>query len=281
MLILTLSCAMGAFSTIGILIPNGLTSGGITGVARILQGFINIEFSILYYIGSLIILVVCALLLGIKEARKIVLLAIMFPAFLLLFEKFSITLLEEKDVLLAAIYCGIFTGISSGLAFTRGYSFGGTDTIAKIIQKKMVPHIGLSKILLAIDAIIIISSGILFGRNIALYALITQVILAKTIDFVMYGIETKTVQMEVITDKYQEVAEYILHEVSRGVSSVSIKGEYSKVPRQKIVTICSPRESMIIKRFIAEVDQDAFVTIIPVSSVWGKGQGFRDILKEE
>lgn len=274
-------CALGAFSTIGILIPNGLTTGGVTGAVRILQNFINIDFSILYYAGSFIILSVCALLLGVKEARKILLLSLMYPAFLFLFERFPITLLEQKDIILAAIYCGVFSGICSGLVFTRGYSFGGSDTVAKIIQKKLLPHIGLSKILLVIDAIVIISSGILFGRNIALYALVTQVIFSKTVDYVMYGFETKAVQVEIITNKHQEVVDYILHEVSRGVSNLTIKGGYTQTSRQKLVTICSPRESMLIKQFVAKVDRDAFVTVIHVDSVWGNGEGFRDILKEE
>ena len=145
-------------------------------MVRIIQGFVDIEFSILYYAFAFAILVICAILLGLKEARKILLLTILYPSILFLFEQFHFTLLEEKDLFLAAIYCGVLGGICSGLVFTRGYSFGGTDTIAKIIQKKAMPHVGLSQILLVIDACVIIGSGFLFGRNIALYALVTQVI---------------------------------------------------------------------------------------------------------
>jgi uncharacterized membrane-anchored protein YitT (DUF2179 family) len=153
-------CALGAFSSICIMIPNGLTSGGITGLCRILQETTGINFSILYYCCAFLILVICGILLGIGEARKILLLTILYPGFLFLFEQFDITLLEEKDVILAAIYCGVFAGASTGLIFTRGYSFGGTDTIAKIIKKKLLPQMGISKILLVIDAVIIIASGL-------------------------------------------------------------------------------------------------------------------------
>lgn len=277
MIFILTGCTAGAFSTICILIPNGLTSGGVTGTVRILQNFVDINFSILYYAGSLIILTVCALLLGLQEAKKIVLLTILFPTFLFLFEQLNFSLLEEKDIILAAIYCGVFSGICSGLVFTRGYSFGGSDTVAKIIQKKLFPHLGLSKILLVIDAFVIIMSGILFGRNIALYALVTQVIFSKTVDFVMYGFETKAVQVEIITEKHEEITDFILVEVNRGVSNVTITGAYTKTPRQKIITICSPRESMLIKQHVAKVDRDAFVTVIHVDTVWGKGQGFTTI----
>ncbi|HVI42653.1 MAG TPA: YitT family protein [Anaerovoracaceae bacterium] len=280
LLFIIAGCSISAFSTIGILIPNGLTSGGITGMVRIVQGFVSVNFSILYYAFAFTVLVICAILLGLKEARKIVLLTILYPSILFVFEHFHFSLLEEKDLFLAAIYCGVLGGICSGLVFYRGYSFGGTDTIAKIIQKRLMPHVGLSQILLVIDAIVIIGSGFLFGRNIALYALVTQVIFSKTVDYVMYGFDTKAVQLEIITNKHDEVADYILNEISRGVSNVTVTGEYTKVEREKIITICSPRESMLIKKFVAKKDKEAFVTVIHVDNVWGNGEGFTDILKE-
>lgn len=280
LLFIVAGCSISAFSTIGILIPNGLTSGGITGMVRIIQGFIDIDFSVLYYGFAIAILVVCAILLGLREARKILLLTILYPSILFIFEQFNFSLLEEKDLFLAAIYCGVLGGICSGLVFSRGYSFGGTDTIAKIIQKRMMPHVGLSQILMVIDACVIIGSGFLFGRNIALYALVTQVIFSKTVDFVMYGFDTKAVQLEIITSKHDEVAQYILNDINRGVTNVTVTGEYTKKSREKIVTICSPRESMLIKKYVAKKDKDAFVTVIHVDTVWGNGEGFSDIMKE-
>lgn len=267
-------CALGAFSTIGILIPNGLSSGGITGICRILQEPTGIDFSILYYGFTLLILIICAIILGVREARKIVLLSVVFPAFLFLFENLNITLLEEKDIILAAIYCGVFTGISIGLLFTRGFSLGGTDTVAKIIKTKLFPHVGISKILLVIDAAIILASGVFFGRNIALYALVTQIIFSRVVEYVMYGFETKVVQVEIITNKHEEVAGFILHEIQRGVSNVKVIGEYTKTPRKKIITLCSPRESMLIRQYVAKEDKEAFVTVIRVETVWGLGEGF-------
>ena len=144
--LILVGCCLGAFATVGIMIPNGLTSGGITGIVRILQNYVNIDFSIMYYIGAFMILILCAILLGFKEARKIVLLTILYPATLFVFERFDFQLLEQKDMILAAIYCGVFSGVCSGLVISRGYSFGGSDTVAKIIQKKFLPYVDLSRI---------------------------------------------------------------------------------------------------------------------------------------
>lgn len=280
LLFIVIGCSISSFSTIGILLPNGLTSGGITGMVRIVQQILPLDFSTLYYGFAITILIICGILLGLKEARKIMLMTIVYPSILFVFEHFNFSLLEEKDLFLAAIYCGVLGGICSGLVFSRGYSFGGTDTIAKIIQKRMMPHVGLSQILMVIDAVVIIGSGFLFGRNIALYALVTQVIFSKTVDYVMYGFDTKAVQLEIITSKHDIVADYILNDISRGVTNVEVTGAYTQTPRKKIVTICSPRESMLIRKFVAKKDKNAFVTVVHVDSVWGNGEGFSDILKD-
>jgi uncharacterized membrane-anchored protein YitT (DUF2179 family) len=203
--------------------------------------------------------------------------AILFPTVLLLFEYFDFRLLEEKDMILAAIFCGVFTGICSGIIFWRGYSFCGTDAVAKIFKKKFFPSIPLSQILLVIDAVIIICSAFVFGRNIALYALITQVIFTKTVDFILFGFETKIVQLEIITKHTEEVTSYIMDDLARGVSEVVITGAYTKTEYKKLITLCSPRESMLIKKFVAALDNKAFVTVIHVNSVWGHGEGFSDI----
>lgn len=272
-----IGCTIGGFSLTAILIPNGLSSGGITGIVRMIQNFIYVDFSILFYIGTLIIIVLVAIFLGFREVRKVLLISIIFPAVLMIFEQFDFKLLEEKDIILAAIFCGILSGIASGLFFYRGYSFAGTDAIAKIIRRKFLPHMSLSQILLFVDGLIILSSAFVFGRNIALYALITQIIFAKTVDYVIYGFETKFVQLEIITAAPEAVISYIMGDISRGVTSMEVTGEYTKEKRNKLITLCSPRESMLIKKFVSETDKMAFVTVVHVDTVWGRGEGFNDI----
>ena len=274
---LIVASAVGAFSLTAVMVPNGLTCGGLSGIVRIIQNYVDIDFSILYYAGALTILVAVTLLLGVKEGRKILALSILYPAVLFVLERFNFSLLEEKDVILAAIFCGVFFGICSGIIFWRGYSFCGTDAVAKILKKKLFPNIPLSQILLSIDAVIIIGSAFIYGRNIALYALVTQVIFTKTVDFILYGLETKIVQLEIITRFTDEITSYIINDIERGVSEVLVTGAYTKTDYKKLITLCSPRESILIKKFIARLDKNAFVTVIHVGSVWGRGEGFGSI----
>lgn len=277
MIFLILGCAIGAFSTTAVMIPNGLTCGGLTGIVRIVQNYISIDFSVLYYALAIVIWIVVILTLGFREGKKVLLVTLLYPAVLFVFEKLDFQLLEEKDLLLAAIFCGIFAGTCNGFVFWRGYSFCGTESIAKIVKKKWMPQVDISRILLVLDCGIIVISAFIFGRNIALYALVTQIIASKVVDFIMYGFETKIVQMQIITAKGKEVADYVMHEIRRGVSSYDIVGEYTGKHRKQLIILCSPRESMVIKKFLLETDPQAFVTILQVNTVWGEGKGFTDM----
>lgn len=277
MIFLILGCAIGAFSTTAVMIPNGLTCGGLTGIVRIVQNYISIDFSVLYYAQAIVIWIVVILTLGFREGKKVLLVTLLYPAVLFVFEKLDFQLLEEKDLLLAAIFCGIFAGACNGFVFWRGYSFCGTESIAKIVKKKWMPQVDISRILLVLDCGIIVISAFIFGRNIALYALVTQIIASKVVDFIMYGFETKIVQMQIITAKGKEVADYVMHEIRRGVSSYDIVGEYTGKHRKQLIILCSPRESMVIKKFLLETDPQAFVTILQVNTVWGEGKGFTDM----
>lgn len=278
--ILLLACCFSAFAVVGVMIPNGLTSGGITGIARILQKFIDVDFSILYYGLSMIVLVMVALFMGWKEVKKVLLLAIMFPAVLFVFERFPIYLLETEDVLLAAVFSGVFTGIYVGLIFWRGYASAGSDAISKILKKKLFPGVGLTKILLCIDGIVIIASMVAYGRNVALYALITQIIITRTSEAIMYGFEDKIVQLTIITDKSEEIRDYIINQLSRTLSSFDAKGGYTNKDMKQLVLLCSPRESLLVKKQLASIDPQAFVTVSKMETVWGSGRGFKDIQGE-
>lgn len=280
-LLLILACIVGAYATTAVMIPNDLTSGGLTGIVRILQNFVNVDFSLLYYGGAFIILIVVMVTIGFKEAQKVLVVTIMYPAILFILERFDLRLLEQKDTILAAIFCGVFSGICNGIVFWRGYSFCGTESIAKIIKKKFMPQVDISRILLMLDACIIIVSAFIYGTNIALYALVTQFIAAKLVDFIMYGFETKIVEVNVITSKPKSVTQYVLNTLRRGVSSRTITGEFTGEVKKELVILCSPRESMLLKKQLVETDPGAFVTILHVDTVWGEGKGFTDIEKEK
>lgn len=280
LIFLMTGCALLAFGIASILKPNQLVTGGVTGISVILDKVLNIKYTYLYYAFSIIILICSRILLGKREALKILLLSLLFPSILMIFEGLNFDFIEN-DMILASIYYGIFAGTGCGLILKRGFSMGGTDTIAKIIHRKVFPFMSLSQILLGIDLIIIAMSAFIYDRRVALYAILTQVVFMKAVDTILFGFGSKKVKIEIISDENEMIKDYIMNTIKRGISAYDIKGGYTNVSKQKIISVCSPREAMLIKRFIADTDPNAFVDVLPVISVWGKGVGFDSLVEEE
>ena len=278
--VLLAACCISSFSTVAVMIPNGLTSGGLTGIVRIMQNFIDADFSVLYYGCTGVILIMVIIFLGWREFRKILMLSVMYPAVLFLFEQLNFQLLEERDVILAAVFCGVFSGTYIGLVFWKGYASAGTEAIARIIRKKLCPDLSMSRILLCVDAAIIVFSAFVFGRNIAMYALITQVIITRVSEMIIYGFTGKVVQLSIITSEHEGIKKYILEDLDRGVSSIRVTGEYTQTEFMELTVMCSLRERVLIRKKIAVLDPDAFVVVTKVEAVWGHGKGFSDIDKD-
>ena len=278
--VLLAACCISSFSTVAVMIPNGLTSGGLTGIVRIMQNFIDADFSVLYYGCTGVVLIMVIIFLGWREFRKILMLSVMYPAVLFLFEQLNFQLLEERDVILAAVFCGVFSGTYIGLVFWKGYASAGTEAIARIIRKKLCPDFSMSRILLCVDAAIIVFSAFVFGRNIAMYALITQVIITRVSEMIIYGFTGKVVQLSIITSEHEGIKKYILEDLDRGVSSIRVTGEYTQTEFMELTVMCSLRESVLIRKKIAVLDPDAFVVVTKVEAVWGHGKGYSDIDKD-
>ncbi|HKK96204.1 MAG TPA: YitT family protein [Anaerovoracaceae bacterium] len=276
-----LGTSAGAFAITAIMIPNGLTCGGFTGIARLVQQYTNIDFSIIYYLLCGIVFLLVTFFLGFKESKKLILLSIIYPSVIWIFEQVDLILLDQKDLMLAAIFSGVMFGIASGLVFWRGFAFGNTDSIAQIIKRKWFPYVDTSRILFIIDGTVILISAFVFDKNIALYALVTQYIAMKLTEAVLYGLATRLVQLNVITSIPDALKAFVIENVQRGVSSIEITGEYTGIRKKQLIIMCSPRESMLVRRFLATNDPHSLVSVIGLNSVWGVGRGFKEIDKED
>lgn len=271
-----LGCILSAFAITSILKSNGLITGGIVGISIILDKVTGMNYTYIYYALSLAVLISAWISIGKREGLKIIFLSVLFPLVLIVFDNFNFYLIKD-DMTLASVYYGLIGGTGCGLILKRGFSQGGTDTLAKILHQKLFPFVSISEILLGIDTTIIIASIFVFDKNVALYAILAQIIFTKTIDTVVFGLDSKKVKIEIISNMHEQISEFILQKVKRGISTYDIKGGYMNIKRLKIVTVCSPRESMLIKGYIAKVDKEAFVSVMPVNSVWGRGIGFESL----
>jgi uncharacterized membrane-anchored protein YitT (DUF2179 family) len=281
MIIVITSSAIGSYAIVAVMLPNGLTSGGITGIARIAQQAFGFNYTLAYYIACMIIVAIVWIFLGFGEVKKIIAMSIAYPVMITIFQACDLRLLQTKDLFLACIYFGILFGISSGILFYGGFSSGGTDSLAKVVRNKLFPHVPLSTMVTVFDLIIIIVSGFVIGVNIALYGIVQMVVMKYVTDLFIYGMSGKVVRISAITSASDELTDFVMHEVGRGVTSCTVKGEYSGEEKKELMIYCTPRESVEVKRFLAEKDPAAFVTIMQVNTVWGEGKGFQDINKSD
>ena len=158
-----------------------------------------------------------------------------------------------------------------GIVFNENASTGGTDIIAKIINK--YTHIDIGKSLLMSDFLISLFAGLVFGPRLGMYALLGTVINSLIIDKMISGFNVK-INMIIISDEFESINKYILEEIIRGTTIYQATGGFSKEDKDIINTIVSRREYIKIRDFVRLADKKAFVSISYVSEVEGEGFTF-------
>ena len=272
-LIVLVSACAGSSGQIFVMIPNGMTSGGMPGIARLITHFFPISYSLVYYSLSMVVLLIAYFAMGIGEVKRIIALAFAYPVWLFIFEHMDYEFLKSPDPFLAAILIGLFYGIATGVGYIGGYSSGGTDTLARVLKQKVFNHLRTGDIQMAMDITIITISAFVFDTNIAVYAIVTAVVAAKVISAITVGYGGRFVQFDIITstkEKREKVTEFILNDLNRAVTTHVSRGEYTKEERRTLSVICTPAESVKLKKYVGEVDPDAFATVMSLTNVWGK-----------
>jgi len=132
-LIVIVSAFFGSSVQIFVMIPNGMTSGGMPGIARLITHFFPVSYSLVYYALSMVVLAVAYFTMGKGEVKRIIALGFAYPIMLFIFERVDYEMLSKPDPLLAALLIGAFYGIATGVGYIGGYSSGGSDTIARVL----------------------------------------------------------------------------------------------------------------------------------------------------
>lgn len=276
-LIVITSAFFGSSVQVFVMIPNGMTSGGIPGITRLITHFFPISYALVYYTLSMIVIAIAFFAMGLTELKRIIALCLTYPVMLAVFERLDYSLLESPDPFLASLLIGVCYGLATGIGYIGGYSSGGTDTLARVIKYKLFNQLRTGDIQMVIDCTIILISAFVFDMNVAIYALVNAYVAAKVIAAVMIGLSGKFVQFDIISNEADKIADFIMQKVGRAVTSHISTGEYTHSDRKTLTVICTPAESIKIKKFVAEIDPKAFATIMPITTVWGMDTGFSKI----
>lgn len=256
-----------AFGVSQFLLPNQLSSGGVTGIATITYYFFNLPMGLTIFALNIPLFI----LSWIKKGKEFVIKGILGTGFLSLF----IDLLDQytvltQDRLLACIYGGIIMGLGTSIILKADASTGGTDMLAYVIREYK-PKYRTGNLIGTIDIIIIIINVIVFRKiEIGLYSAIAIYIMGKVIDVVFEGVNF-TKMIFIISDKYLEISEKIVEHVGRGITGIHAKGMYTNDEKMMLWCIASRNEAMRIKQISKKIDPRSFVVISNAREAYGVG----------
>lgn len=251
-------------------IPNGLASGGLTGLCTIFQYGTGIPVGLTYPILNVALLVLGFLTLGkgfgVKTIYVIALTSVLFEV-LPMFPQLHV-LMEEK--LLVALVGATMESVGLGIVLLRGGSSGGTDIIAMMINKYWPVSPG--RVYLITDLVII--SCLLFvpGKGLVdmIYAYVMMLGFSFGVDFVLLG-NKSSVQILVFSSKYEEIANHIINEVHRGVTALQSVGWYSQKESKVLLIVARKQQMNEVVNEIKAIDKQAFISVSTAMSVFGEG----------
>lgn len=264
-LIITVGCFFYAVSINYFFISNHLAEGGVAGICLILFYLFKLPVGIMYFVINIPLLI-----MGWKLVGRDFLFKTLYGTSCL---SFLITLTEtwkgpSNDIMLGSIYGGVLIGIGLGLIFMVNGSTGGTDVVARILNRYF--DIPLGRTMLILDVVILGITAIFFGKEIVMYTLISMTIVSKAIDYFQDGY-TKAKGITIISSKSEEIKERIMNETGRGTTIIKGEGGFTGNEIDLLFCVVSKFEVTKVKTIVKETDSFAFLTISDVSEVLGEG----------
>ena len=254
-------------------IPNNIAAGGLTGLAIVINHYIPvISTGPLVFIMDLFLFVIGFIFLGKNFGVKTIVSSFSLAGMMTFIENFLEPKAVTNDLMLASIFGTLITAIGMAIVFNANASTGGTDTIAKILNKFF--HIDIGKSLLAVDFIVTLLGAITFGINIGLYGLLSEIINGIAIDKVIEGFHVCK-EVTIISKKNDEIGKFIMEELERGCTFLKGVGGFTGKDTFVLYAVLGRNEFIKLKQHISKVDPNAFITVGEVHEVMG--EGFKNI----
>ena len=261
-------CIIASLGVNLFLVNAQLLSGGATGAALILQYLYNIPSGITVFLINIPLFFVSYKMLN-KKFTLYSAVGMMSLSISLMITKPLSNLVKVDDILLYCIYGGVLCGLGYGLVFSRNGSTGGTDIITMVLRKKY-SNFEIGKLSFGINCIIVFIGALIFGLPRALYTLISMFAQGIVVDRVINGFNSKKLLL-ILTEKEEEIIKYVIKDMNRGVTSLVAEGEYTHELKKMLYIAVTSAQMVHLKNKILRIDPKAFITIIDVSEVNGKG----------
>lgn len=267
-----------AITALGIVLflnPAMLAPGGVSGIATILFHTIGLDLGLTILVLTIPIFLIGAKLFGKQYGVKTLLGSVLLSVFTSIWASVfgDAGLLDySKDISiwLSALYGGVITGLGMGLVMKSGSNTGGTDIIAQIIAR--YTSLSLGTALFIVDGVIIAVSAIFFSIENALYAIVVAYITTVVVNKIVLSMGTNYAKtVFIISEKTDEIGEYIINTLERGATILDAKGFYTKESRPMIMTVIPNQDISKLTRAVHQADPKAFLIIHEAFHVLGEG----------
>ena len=264
-LLIAVGCVLGGAAYPLFLVPNSIAPGGLTGVATIFNYLWGWPVGV-----TSIALNLPLFLIGYKSMGRI----FVFRSFIatMLFSA-CIDLLNlpplTDDILLASVYGALLLGLGLGLIMRGGATTGGSDMIARMVNKRF-PALSVGTFLFLVDCCVILSAAFTMSIRAALYALINIFVTGRVVDMELAGFGSAKACF-IITGKAEAIARRIMKELDRGATLLPGRGAYSGDDRTVLLSVVSSVEVFPLKRIVQAEDDKAFVFISDTHETLGEG----------
>ena len=249
--------------------PHTIAPGGLSGLSVVLSKVSGLSVSAIMLIMGIPLIFFSIKILGTKNAIKTLIGMLLLSLCISLTSSLSQVSVTD-DVLLAAITGAILLGLGLGVVFSVDGSTGGPDLIALMINKA-IPSIPLSKCLVCIDGLVVMSSGIV-NKNLetALYSAISLYVIVKMIDFIISGFDYSKCFI-IITNEEEKLKEAIVNDIKRGITILDGRGGYTDSSKSVLIVAVNKKQEVHMKKLIKNVDKNAFIIVSKAHEVFGEG----------
>ena len=266
--LITIGIFLVAISVVYFFEPNNIAAGGITGLAIVINHYIPfISIGPLVLMRDAILFIVALIVLGAKFGAKTIYSSFLLSTSMWIMQTF-IPINITNDLILATIFGTLISAVGMAIVFNANASTGGTDIIAKILNKFF--HIEIGKSLLIVDFLVTLLGAVTFGINIGLYGLLAVIINGVVIDNIIAGFKTKS-EITIISEKNKEISKFILDDLERGCTFIKGIGGFTGKDTSILYTVLDRNEFIKLKNKIKEIDKNAFITVGEVHEVMGEG----------
>ena len=264
LLLIALGVAMYTFGFVKFNMANALAEGGVAGVTLIIHALYKIDPAYTSLILNIPVFIMGARVLGRKSLVLTIYGTVLLSFFIWFWQQVPVKIVLQNDMMLVAVVAGLFAGAGSGLVFRYGATTGGTDIIGRVIEEKFGFKLG--QTLLFVDALVLTASLVYIDLQHMLYTLVASFVYSQVLTIVQNGGYTVR-GMIIITQKSQEAADAILNGINRGVTYLNGQGAYSGNEKNILYVVLNPGEVRDVKAIMADLDPDAFISIIDVDEV--------------